>query len=69
MMERTRIYRALQGVRGRAPVDLDALEELLVRFSQLVVEQPRMKEIDINPSARVGRWNCRAGRESGAASF
>ncbi len=49
MMERTRINRALQGVRGRAPVDLAALEELLVRFSQLVVEQPRIKEIDINP--------------------
>jgi acetyltransferase len=49
MMERTRIYRALQGVRGRAPVDLGALEELLVRFSQLIVEQPRIKEIDINP--------------------
>ncbi len=47
--ERTRIYRALQGVRGRAPVDLAKLEELLVRFSQLVVEQPRIKEIDINP--------------------
>ena len=28
MMERTRIHRALQGVRGRAPVDLGALEEL-----------------------------------------
>jgi acetyltransferase len=49
MMERTRIHRALQGVRGRAPVDLVALEELLVRFSQLIVEQPRIKEIDINP--------------------
>ena len=49
MMERTRIYRALQGVRGRAPVDFGALEELLVRFSQLIVEQPRIKEIDINP--------------------
>ena len=49
MMERTRIHRALKGVRGRAPVDLGALEELLVRFSQLVVEQPRIKEIDINP--------------------
>jgi acetyltransferase len=49
MMERTQIHRALQGVRGRAPIDLGALEELLVRFSQLVVEQPRIKEIDINP--------------------
>ena len=49
MMERTQIHRALQGVRGRAPIDLGALEELLVRFSQLVVEQPRIKELDINP--------------------
>jgi acetyltransferase len=54
MMERTRIHRALQGVRGRAPVDLGALEELLVRFSQLVVEQPRIREIDINPLLASG---------------
>ncbi|HKS95369.1 MAG TPA: acetate--CoA ligase family protein, partial [Terriglobia bacterium] len=49
MMEQTRIFAALEGVRGRRPVDLAALEGLLVRFSQLVVEQPRIKEIDINP--------------------
>jgi acetyltransferase len=49
MMEQTRIYRALRGVRGRPPVDLAALDRLLVRFSQLVVEQPWIKEIDINP--------------------
>ncbi|MCB8966764.1 MAG: bifunctional acetate--CoA ligase family protein/GNAT family N-acetyltransferase [Ardenticatenaceae bacterium] len=49
MVEDTKIYKALQGVRGRAPVDLAALDELLVRFSQLVVEQRWIKEIDINP--------------------
>ena len=49
MMEQTIIYKALQGVRGRQPVDLAALEQLMVRFSQLVVEQPWIKEIDINP--------------------
>lgn len=49
VMEQTRIYTALQGVRGRAPVDLPALEQLLVRFSELVVEQPWIAEIDINP--------------------
>ena len=49
MMERTKIYKALLGVRGREPVDLDELEKLLVRFSFLVVEQRRIKEIDINP--------------------
>ena len=40
MMEQTKIFTALKGVRGRKPVDLAALEDLLVRFSQLVVEQP-----------------------------
>jgi acetyltransferase len=49
MMERTRIFEALGGVRGRAPVDVGSLEKLLVRFSQLVVEQPWIKELDINP--------------------
>ena len=49
MMEQTRIYKALQGVRGRKAVDIQTLEKLLVRFSQLVVEQPQIAEIDINP--------------------
>jgi acetyltransferase len=49
MMEQTRIITALKGVRGRQPVDLAALEQLLVRFSYLIVEQPWIKEFDINP--------------------
>ena len=49
MMERTKIYTALKGVRGRDPVDLAALERLLVRFSQLITEQRWIKELDINP--------------------
>lgn len=49
LMERTKIFAALQGVRGRKPVGISALEQLLVRFSQLVLEQSWIKEIDINP--------------------
>jgi len=48
-MEQTKIFQALQGIRGRKAIDLGALEELMVRFSQLVVEQRWIKEIDINP--------------------
>ncbi len=49
MMEQTQIYKALKGVRGRKSIDLASLEELMVVFSQLVVEQRWIKEIDINP--------------------
>jgi acetyltransferase len=49
LMEQTRIYPALQGVRGRSAADLPGLEQLLVRFSQLVLEQPLIAELDINP--------------------
>ena len=48
-MEQTKIYTALKGVRGREAVNLAALEQLLVRFSQLSVEQRQIAEIDINP--------------------
>ena len=49
LMERTTIFKALTGVRGRKSVDLAALEQLVVRFSDLVVDQNWIKEIDINP--------------------
>ncbi|MFQ3592477.1 MAG: acetate--CoA ligase family protein [Gemmataceae bacterium] len=49
LMERTRIYRALQGVRGEAAVDLTALEMLLVRFSQLLCDFEEIAEVDLNP--------------------
>ncbi|NER82609.1 MAG: bifunctional acetate--CoA ligase family protein/GNAT family N-acetyltransferase, partial [Leptolyngbya sp. SIO1D8] len=49
LMEQTKIYKALQGVRGREAAALGELEMLLVRFSQLVLEQRWIKEIDINP--------------------
>jgi acetyltransferase len=49
MMENTNIYTALKGVRGRKPVNLAELEQIMVRFSNLVAEQRWIKEIDINP--------------------
>jgi acetyltransferase len=49
MIDQTVISRALAGIRGQRPVDRDALAQLLVTFSELVVEQPAIKEIDINP--------------------
>ncbi|MCO5179245.1 MAG: bifunctional acetate--CoA ligase family protein/GNAT family N-acetyltransferase [Candidatus Promineofilum sp.] len=48
-MTRTKIYQALRGVRGRPPVDLVELDKIFVRFSELVVQQRWIREIDINP--------------------
>jgi len=49
MMEQTRIFKALHGTRGSNVVKFSALEQLLVRFSQLVLEQRAIREMDINP--------------------
>ncbi|MCG3177102.1 MAG: Protein lysine acetyltransferase Pat [Candidatus Omnitrophica bacterium] len=49
LMEETTIYKALKGVRGERPADLALLADILVRFSRLVAEQRRIKEIEINP--------------------
>ncbi|HIK22975.1 MAG TPA: bifunctional acetate--CoA ligase family protein/GNAT family N-acetyltransferase [Thermosynechococcus sp. M3746_W2019_013] len=49
LIQQTKISRAFAGVRGWPALNLALLEDLLVRFSLLVVEQPWIKEIDINP--------------------
>jgi acetyltransferase len=48
-MEETRIFRALQGVRGVPPADLEALADTLVRFGDLVLAHRDIIEADINP--------------------
>lgn len=49
MMECTKIYSALHGVRGRKPINLAHLEQILVQFSVMILEQKWIKECDINP--------------------
>ena len=49
LINETTVSHALKGVRGRRPIDEEVLAALLVRFSELVAEQPRIAEIDINP--------------------
>ena len=49
MMEQTRIFRAFRGVRGRKPVNVEALELALIRFARLIVDNPSILESDINP--------------------
>ncbi|HLN44748.1 MAG TPA: GNAT family N-acetyltransferase [Candidatus Sulfotelmatobacter sp.] len=49
MMSETKIYRLLKGYRKAPPANVKALEETLLLFSQLLVDYPQIKEIDINP--------------------
>ncbi len=49
MMEETKIYQLLKGYRQAPAVNLIVLEETLLLFSQLLVDFPQIKEIDINP--------------------
>ncbi len=49
MLKGTRSYALLQGARGQAPVDLDALASALQRISQLATDYPQIRELDINP--------------------
>jgi len=49
MIKDIRSHRLLEGVRGEPASDLDAIAECLMRLSQLVTENPQIKELDINP--------------------
>lgn len=49
MMEETKVYRLLKGYRNAPPANIKKVEETLLLFSQLLVDFPQIKEIDINP--------------------
>ena len=51
LMEETKVYKMLRGFRGRPPAHLKELEEILVGFSNLIIDFPEIAEIDINPLA------------------
>jgi acetyltransferase len=54
LMEDTKVHRMLQGFRGKPPADMRQLEEIIVRFSNLIVDFPEIAEIDVNPLAISG---------------
>ena len=49
LMGQTRIFKLLEGYRGRRPADLKTIADALTRLSQLVVDCPALRELDINP--------------------
>ncbi|HEX4997656.1 MAG TPA: bifunctional GNAT family N-acetyltransferase/acetate--CoA ligase family protein [Terriglobia bacterium] len=49
MTRSIRGFKLLQGFRGHPPADLAAIEETLLRVSQMVTELPEIRELDLNP--------------------
>lgn len=49
MIRGTRVAQLLTAFRRMPPVDMRALEEVLLRVSELVCELPALQELDINP--------------------
>ncbi|HZM12997.1 MAG TPA: acetate--CoA ligase family protein, partial [Bacteroidales bacterium] len=49
MIRQIKSYKILNGIRGRAPRDIAAIKECLMRLSQLAIDFPQIEEMDINP--------------------
>jgi acetyltransferase len=49
MIKSLKSYPLLTGFRGAPPVDLDIIEDTLLRVSQMVKDFDQLSEIDINP--------------------
>lgn len=49
MISEVRAYPLLKGYRNIPPVDTDSLAELIVKISNLIIENPQIKELDLNP--------------------
>jgi len=49
LIGRSRVAETLGAWRGAAPVNMKALEQILLRVSEMVCELPQLREMDINP--------------------
>ncbi len=49
MITGLKAYPLLKGVRGQPPADIDAIAQILVNVSTLVMAHPEIKELDLNP--------------------
>ncbi len=49
LIERSRVAETLGEWRGASAVNMDALEQVLLRVSEMVCELPQLREMDLNP--------------------
>jgi acetyltransferase len=60
MVHQVKAARLLEGARGRAPADVENVQECLVRVGQVIADFERITELDVNPliagPAEIGNW-------------
>ena len=49
MVKEIKGYPLLTGIRGEAAKDIDALKDIIIKISKMAIENPEIKEIDLNP--------------------
>jgi acetyl-CoA synthetase (ADP-forming) len=49
MVREIKAYKILEGVRGKPPSDREAIVEILLKTSEMLVECPEISELDMNP--------------------
>jgi acetyltransferase len=49
LMEETKAYSLLKGYRNRPAADMQQIEEMIIRLSQLLIDFPEIAELDMNP--------------------
>ncbi len=49
LMQETKVYSLLKGYRNRSAANMEQLEEMIVRLSQLLIDFPEIAELDMNP--------------------
>lgn len=49
MISEIKGYKILKGIRGEEPKNIEAIKDLLLKISQLTLDNPEIKEIDLNP--------------------
>ena len=59
MIREIKGYKLLTGFRGQPPVDIPALEEMLVKVSQFIEANPQITELDLNPVFCLSGWSHR----------
>jgi acyl-CoA synthetase (NDP forming) len=49
MIEEIKGYKVLTGIRGEKAKDVDALKDIIGKISRMAIDNPEIKEIDLNP--------------------